>query len=925
MLLSLLALHGLAAVLAVPLARRLGRGVFLACAVAPLAAVVAVAARSAEVLAGTPVVERLPWVPALGLVVDLRLDALALLMTAIVAGVGVLVFVYAWSYFAAPPGGLGRFTGSLTAFAGSMLGLVWADNVLVVFVFWELTSITSYLLIGFDDRARAARAAALQALLITGAGGLAMLGGLVLLGQAAGTFSLSGLLAAPPRGAAVDTGLVLVLLGAFTKSAQAPFHSWLPGAMAAPTPVSAYLHSATMVKAGVYLIARLAPAFATAPPWRPLVLTVGIATMLLGGWRALRQHDLKLLLAYGTVSQLGFLVVLFGAGLPAATLAGTTLILAHALFKAPLFMAAGIVDHQAHTRDIRRLRGLHRPLRPTFVVAAIAAASMAGLPPLFGFIAKEAGYEAYLHGDLGTAGTVLLALLVVGSMLTFAYSARLLWGAFADKGPRDLAEPVVGPQVPPAGVVFVAPAALLSALTVLAGVAPGAVDALVVGGARALDPRVGDSHLALWHGWTPALLLSAVTVAGGLVLWTVRRPLAALQARLHPLYDAGQGYRDVVRGTLFVADKVTGFVQSGSLPLYLLIIMSTVLVGPGAALLTGETPVESLTLADRPLQVGVAVLMVAATLGAVVSQRRIAAVLCLGAVGYGIAVLFVIQGAPDLALAQLLIETLTLVVFVLVLRHLPKGFRKPRLVMAQLPRVLLSAAVGVFVAALTVVAVSARVDPSVSAEYLARSLPEGEGRNVVNVIIVDFRGLDTVGEITVLTAAALGVIGLVRATRRERLRAGGLLAQRLVLFPPSLILDIGVRTVFHTLLLFSVFLLLAGHNAPGGGFVGGLVAGAAFVLVYVSGGRRRLARRRQALPEWLLGSGLTLAVVTGALGWLRGGQYLRRVVFFDVDVPVLGELKLASPLPFDFGVYLVVVGVVLALLRSLGREEVRTT
>ncbi|HVL52623.1 MAG TPA: proton-conducting transporter membrane subunit, partial [Actinomycetota bacterium] len=397
MLLALLLLHGLLALAAPLAARRMGPRVFLLCGLAPLITVVWAASVSAPILAGGAVAQHLEWVGPLGVHLDLRVDGFTLLMIALISGIGTLIFIYSSWYFSPRPG-LGKFAATLTAFAGSMLGVVLADNLLALFLFWELTSVTSYLLIGFEDHKAAARSAALQAILTTGAGGLAMLGGFVLIGQAAGTYSLSGILADPPTGGVVAGGLVLVLLGAFTKSAQVPFHSWLPAAMAAPTPVSAYLHSATMVKAGVYLLARFSPAFAPLVWfWRPVVMGVGLASMLIGALRALKQNDLKLVLAYGTVSQLGFLVLLVGAGHPALAFAGAAMILAHGLFKATLFMLVGIIDHQAHTRDLRALSNLGWRFPAMFGIAAVAVASMAGLPPLLGFAAKEAALEAILH------------------------------------------------------------------------------------------------------------------------------------------------------------------------------------------------------------------------------------------------------------------------------------------------------------------------------------------------------------------------------------------------------------------------------------------------------------------------------------------------------------------------------------------------
>ncbi len=738
---------------------------FFLCALAPAATVAWAVAQAGAVLDGEVVTSSFAWVPGLGVDLDLRLDAFSLLMVALVSGVGVLVLVYSRWYFP-PQAGLGRFAGTLTAFAGSMLGLVLADNLLLVYVFWELTSVTSYLLIGFEDHKGSARAAALQAILVTGVGGLVMLAGFVLLGEAAGTYSLSGLLSDPPSGGAVPVALVLVLVGAVTKSAQVPFHFWLPGAMAGPTPVSTYLHSATMVKGGVYLVARLAPAFATVGLWRPLILGLGLASLFLGGYRALRQHDVKYLLAYGTISQLGLMMVLFGVGIPEATLAGAALLVAHGAFKAALFMVVGVIDHQAHTRDLRVLDGLGRRLPWLAAVAAVSAASMAGLPLLFGFVAKEAAYEAFLHDSLAL-GSLVLAGVVAGSALTVAYSARFVWGAFAAKAPSEGSIETVGPDVasPPSG--FVVPATILAGITVVLGVAPGLVGPLVYGAAAALDPAVESGTLAVWHGINPALILSVLTVTGGVLLFVARRWVARVQDALPVVPGADDTYRGVLIGLNRLADAVTGFFQNGSLPVYLGVILTTAVVLPLPALLGAPFP-EELVVAESLGQAAVALLVVAAAVGAVASRRRFPAVLYLGAVGYGVAVLFIIQGAPDLALTQLLVETLSVVIFVLVLRHLPDRFQRMPWKLGRGARLAVAGGVGTFVAAFALVAGAARQEPSISSAFLDRALPDAGGRNVVNVILVDFRGFDTLGEVTVLTVAAFGIFSLVRACRRER-------------------------------------------------------------------------------------------------------------------------------------------------------------
>ncbi len=785
-MLALLALHAVLGTGAVAFGSRLGRRALAVGVIGPVVALVWLAAQLGRLLDGGSVDEHVSWVPGLGIALDLRLDGFAAVMVLLVSGVGVAVFAYAARYLPATGEALGRLIGLLTLFSGAMLGVVLSDNLLVLYTFWELTSITSYLLIGNDHTKARARAAALQALLITSAGGLAMLAGFVLVGQAAGTFRLSALLADPPGGTAVTVGLVLVAVGAFTKSAQYPFHSWLPGAMVAPTPVSAYLHSATMVKAGVYLIARFAPAFAaTTTVWRPLVVGVGLVTMLAGGLRAMRQHDLKLLLAFGTVSQLGFMVVMFGVGTPEAVTAGCVLLVAHAAFKAALFMVVGILDHETGTRDLRELPALGRGWGLTKAVALISAASMAGLPLFLGFIAKEEDYGALADARF-SAHNLVLAGTVLGSMISFAYSARFLWGAFVAPARRppdpfaDAHPPVDHAHTP--AFSFVLPAAVLAAFTLVMGLFPSLLDGLISAAGRSLDASAHGVHLALWHGLELPLVLSGVTIAGGCALVAAARPIGRVLATGARVPSGSDVYVAALRGLNEGATRLTGVVQNGSLPVYTGVILFTAAALPGAVLLTsGSWPGWPRALAS-PAQLPVAVLIVGAAVGAAAVGRRFSAALLLGVVGYGMAALFVVQGAPDLALTQAAIETLSTVLFVLVLRRLPDRFeRRPlrsRLGLGRGLRVVVAGTVSVTVFAFMIMASSSRPARPVSAEMVERALPDGHGRNVVNVILVDFRGLDTLGEITVLAAAAIGAVALARVGRRAAALAEALAEAR---------------------------------------------------------------------------------------------------------------------------------------------------
>lgn len=755
-----------------------GRRAFAVAALAPAATVIWAALQWGDVVGngegdsggGEPVTESIGWISQLNLNLDLRFDAFALVMTLLVSGIGLLVCIYAIGYFSHIKAGQARLAGLMTIFAGAMLGVVWADHLIALFIAWELTSITSYLLIGNDDTNPRARAAALQAIFITGAGGLALLAGLVILGQSAGTYRISEMIETPPTGGAVSAGLILVLLGAFTKSAQVPFGSWLPGAMVAPTPVSAYLHSATMVKAGVYLVARMAPILAGLGQWRVLVLVVGSVTMIVGGLRALRQHDLKLLLAYGTVSQLGFMMLLLGTGEYKIAQAGIVLLIAHGAFKATLFMLVGIIDHEVGTRDARQLHGFGAGWLPIKIMAVIAAASMAGLPPLLGFVAKEKGIDTYLEYGEFTGSTVVLVVIVVGSILTFAYSARFVLGVFGMLGEPD--EPVVSRTAHAAPLIFSAPAMVLTVVTVLLGLFPVLISDLTKTATLALDPGASPSTVKLWAGFNTAFVLSLVIIGTGTVLAIARTPVAKAQAALsrplRKLPSTDDGFEATVRSIDTVANRVTRYIQSGSLPVYLLVILATVVTVPVIPMLGEFNSLPEWI--EEPIHLPLVAIILASAIGATLIRRRMAAVVMLGAVGFAMAGLYEVQGAPDLALTQFAIETLGTVLFVLVLRFLPSRFIDLTPAVIRPVRLVVSVLVGCAIFVFAIVSTEARSDvpqESVSVEMVERAKPDGEGKNVVNVILVDFRGVDTMGEITVLLVAAVGAVALARSGRRD--------------------------------------------------------------------------------------------------------------------------------------------------------------
>ncbi|ACZ32187.1 NADH dehydrogenase (quinone) [Xylanimonas cellulosilytica DSM 15894] len=967
-MLPIVVLHLLLALAAPSLVGWLGRKAFWVLASGPAVAAAYALSQTSAVMHGRVPTEQVEWVVPLGLALDFRLDTLSWLMLLVVGAVGALVLLYCSAYFAKGAAGLGRFAGVLVAFAGAMAGLVTTDNLLLVYVFWELTTVFSYLLIGHHADRKASRRAAMQAIVVTTAGGLAMLVGLVALGVSAGTWRVSEILADPPTGGVVVAAALCLLAGAATKAAQVPSHFWLPAAMAAPTPVSAYLHAAAMVKAGIYLIARFAPAFSHLTAWRWAVLVLGSASLLLGGYRALRQHDLKLVLAFGTVSQLGLLVLLLGYGTRAAALAGLAMLGAHAMFKAALFLVVGVVDASTGTRDLRRLGGLARQLPMTAAAGLLATASMIGLPPFAGYVAKEAALEALAHDDDPLA-PVLLVVVALGSVLTVAYGLRFAWGAF---GPRPAARAGSVPTTTEAGATPVVkqPPLLLTA--------PPFVLALL-GIAVALLPQLGDNllaphadtypagepgHLTLWGGVTPTLMITLVVLAAGTVLFWQRTRIERLQERLWSPLGADLVYRRSMRRLDDLAADVTGATQRGSLPFYLGGILVAIIVGPGFALawgLHGTTLPGTAGAADnawhlgpftlvpfdRPVQLIVVLVIGVAAVLAARARRRLKAVFLVGVAGYGNAVLFFLHGAPDLALTQVLTETVTLVVMVLVLRRLPPYFSDRPLAASRWVRLAIGAVVGVVMMLLVSAAPLARVYPSIAGQFPDLAVTGGGGYNIVNVTLVDIRAWDTVGEISVLLVAATGVASLVflrqRSPRAPRVRdegvevrsaalevasAGseGVRRSRWIVAAPtlaperrSMVFEVVTRVVFHAMIVFALFLLFRGHNTPGGGFAAGLVVGLALAVRYLAGGRYELGEAAPVHPGLVLGSGLLLSAGVG-LGSLLSGQHAIESFILDLHLPVFGHVHLVTSLFFDLGVFLVVIGLVLDVLRSLGAE-----
>lgn len=705
-----------------------------------------------------------PWVPSLGLNFSFQVDGLSLLFALLISGIGAIILVYAGAYLSGDPR-LGRLYALLLMFMASMLGVVLADNLILMFVFWELTSLTSYLLIGFDHERAEARAAALQALLVTGGGGLALLAGVLLLGQVGAAQGLSSLdcfeftsLATLGRGVVTHplyfSILLLIVAGAFTKSAQFPFHFWLPSAMQAPTPVSAYLHSATMVKAGVYLLARMTPILGGTAEWQAIVGVAGGITLLVGAVLAMQESDLKRILAYTTVSALGMMVLLLGLGTPAALAAAVAFVLAHALYKGALFLVAGAVDHGTGTREVDRLGGLWRAMPVTAVAAVLSALSMAAIPATFGFIAKEMVLEATLADPWRNVAT---AAVVVGSMLFVALAMVLGLKPFFGRPPDKTIKPhAVAPSL------YFGPL-LLAAIGFTLGVAPHFADRSLLAAATAAilrTPQITPLKLAIWHGWSPALAWSAVSLVGGIALYGVRRQLRLPASVLQ--FGPARWYAACLAGLNSLARWQTRILQSGYLRYYLFTLLVTLVGLVATALFAGNWWHPYADWSGIRIHEAALVLLIILSIGATLYfQSMLSAIAALGCVGYSIALLFVYYGAPDLAATQFLIETLTVILFLFVFYYLPEhaAVSSPA---TRFRDGVLAVLVGCVMAGLVLLAVEVHVFPSIAAYYGEHSLADAHGRNVVNVILVDFRALDTLGEITVLAAAGLGVHSLIK-------------------------------------------------------------------------------------------------------------------------------------------------------------------
>ncbi|EON76744.1 Na(+) H(+) antiporter subunit A [Lunatimonas lonarensis] len=712
-----------------------------------------------QVSAGNTVKTSWEWVPSLGVGLDFHLDGLSLLFTLLITGIGTLVFLYTSSYLKGHVY-LDRFYGYLSLFMGSMLGVVLADNIITLFVFWELTSISSFFLIGFNNESDASRKSALTALTITGMGGLFLLAGMVAIGALTGEYQISNLSALGTEIQGSEWyGLILILffLGAFTKSAQFPFHFWLPGAMKAPTPVSTYLHSATMVKAGIYILARFTPILGGDGYWNSTLIVVGGVTMVYAAIHAIFRLDLKSILAYSTISALGVLVFLLGIGSEEALLAAGVFILVHALYKATLFLVTGIVDHETGTRDITKLSGLRHVMKPVGIAALFAALSNAGVPITFGFIGKDLIYEATLHaGSLGGVLTVM-ALVTNSALLVAGFMAGIkpFWGKLPSAF-QQVHLPVWSMWFPPL---------LLGSLGLVFGVIPSLAEPLMGPVFTSLTLEQPAFHLKVWHGFNTVLLLSGGTLAFGIGVYLMLKPSEKLFAnvvRLEALSPQSL-MGGIARGFVTFAEKWTGFFQNGYLRYYLITILSFLVILLGYRLFLGvELYVNTGMLSEVTLYEAIIVfIMAAAIFFTVFSKSRLTAVASLGVVGYSFCLIFLFYSAPDLAMTQFSIDTLTVILFVLVLYNLPK-YLKLSDNRSRVRDGILSLIFGALISILTLEVLNETVQKDISTYYAENAYLLGKGKNVVNVILVDFRGFDTMVEITVLAIAALGVFSLLK-------------------------------------------------------------------------------------------------------------------------------------------------------------------
>ena len=914
-----------------------------------------------EIAAGHVIRQQIEWLPSLGMNFTLRMDGFAWMFSMLVLGIGALVVLYA-RYYMSPADPVPRFFSFLLAFMGAMSGVVLSGNLIQIALFWELTSLFSFLLIGYWHHRRDARRGARMALTVTGAGGLCLLAGMLVLGHIVGSTDLDVVLAAGAQvraHALYPVVLVLVLVGAFTKSAQFPFHFWLPHAMAAPTPVSAYLHSATMVKAGVFLLARLWPVLAGTDEWFWIVTLTGLTTLLIGGFSAIFQNDLKGVLAYSTISHLGLITTLLGLNSPLAAVAAVFHIINHATFKASLFMAVGIIDHETGTRDIRKLSGLRKFMPFTATLAIIASAAMAGVPLLNGFLSKEMFFaETVFVTSAPWFDHLLPVAAVVAGAFSVAYSLRFTVEVFF--GPDTCNALPRQPHEPPHWMRV--PIELLVLACLVVGTLPQWSVGLVldVAAAPVVGGKLPPFDLAVWHGLNTPLVMSLIAMGLGIAMYALlRRPMAAGQFVRPPLlgrFSGNTAFRRVLAQVTAASRVLLRLLGTRRLqPQVLLMVVVTLAAALTPLWLTLRAPMvwtgERVTLTFSPMFALLWVVGIGAAVSATwqAKYHRLTALALMSVAGLCTVITFAWFSAPDLALTQLSVEAVTTVLFVLGLRWLPKRLEQQDREPSWLARVqararrsrdlLVALGAGVGMAALSYAVMTRNFPQSISPFFLERAVPEGGGTNVVNVMLVDFRGFDTLGEITVLGVVALTVYALLRRFRPAR--ESIMLPPQQRAMPADLDTDLVnaqtdtdtargyllVPAVLMRLLLpiasvIAVYLFMRGHNLPGGGFVAGLVLSTAFIVQYIVSGTQWVEAHMPLAPPRWIATGLLIATGTGLGSFLFGYPFLTTHMA-HFTLPLLGEMHVASALFYDIGVFTLVVGATLLILTALGHQAVR--
>ncbi|WP_068775832.1 Na+/H+ antiporter subunit A [Paenibacillus sp. FJAT-26967] len=899
----------------------------------------------------------LPWIPSLGVEFTVYLDGLSLLFALLITGIGSLVVLYSIYYLDKRKEAVHTFYLYLLLFMGAMLGVVLSDNLMVLYGFWELTSISSFLLIAFWNHRAKSTYGALKSMLITVFGGLAMFAGFILLYLMTGTFSIRAILeqvSSITEHALFLPSMLLILLGAFTKSAQFPFHIWLPDAMEAPTPVSAYLHSATMVKAGIYLVARFSPLYSGQAQWFWLISFIGVLTLMYGAFRAIKQTDLKALLAFSTISQLGLIMCLLGLGSASAyfsgaaeslfytkaTMAAIFHLINHATFKGALFMVVGIVDHETGTRDIRKLGGLMSLMPVTFSIAVIGAFSMAGLPPFNGFLSKEMFFTAALNilqlniWNMESLSILFPVIAWVASIFTFLYSMLLVFKTFT--GPKQLDQLPRKPHEAPLGMLL--PPVVLASLAVVFGFFPNLLSySLIEPAMAAIYPALldqGDRFLvsiSFWHGWTPEIFMTIGVIIAGTVLYQsyhrlrlLNRPLFE-RVSLNRIYDGGLRLLD--QGS----HRITRTYMTGSIRHYLIYIF-VFFTGSLGYTLYRSKGLSFDTTNYAPVSIYEAVIIIVLILSVLAvpfATSRLMLIILTGAAGYMVTLFFVLFRAPDLALTQMIVETVSVTLFLLCFYHLPKLRKEEVKVPFKAVNLVIAAGVGIIVTLIALSASSSRSFESISDYFLDNSYILAGGKNVVNVILVDFRGFDTMLEIVVLSIASLGIYALIKIKPEP----GELLAESPIpdpdrdkhsrMYTPrsnDVILRTASKVVVFIILTFSWYLFFAGHNDPGGGFIGALMTSAALVLLSIAFGMRMI---RTILPvdfRKLTAVGLLLALLTGIGSLVLDVPFLSHS-FGYFDLPLLGKTELATALLFDLGVYLTVVGITMTIIFTIGRDN----